>query len=443
MRTMRIAMFVPAFPLVSETFILRQITGLLDMGHQVDIYSGARPELGTPLHPEISRYNLLARTTYIDMPPASGYWEMPVLPVRGRTWLPGSEKAISNAQRILQALPRFVVAFRRSPRLLIKVLNPDEYGIQARSLSALYRLSRLSRMRRHYDVLHAHFGPAGNDFRFARELWDAPLVVSFHGYDFSTLPKREGRRVYSRLFRTADMVTANSQHTRNRLVSLGCPALKVHTLPMGVDPAEFPFQERTLAPGETVRVLTVGRLVEKKGIEYSIRAVAAAREKHPNIRYDIIGDGPLRPALEALAKQLGLDEVVFFHGAHASDYVKRMIGTAHLFVLASVTASDGGEEGQGLVLQEAQASGLPVLATNHNGFPESILPDRSGYLVPERDAAALAERLIWLMEHPSAWADMGQAGRKHVVTHYDIRKLNAKLVELYAMALREYNRKRR
>jgi colanic acid/amylovoran biosynthesis glycosyltransferase len=96
-----------------------------------------------------------------------------------------------------------------------------------------------------------------------------------------------------------------------------------------------------------------------------------------------------------------------------------------------VTAEDGDVEGQGLALQEAQASGLPVVATDHDGFPESIAPDRSGFLVPERDVDALADRLLYLVRHPAVWPEMGQAGRKHVEDHYDAGSLNLRLVEIY------------
>lgn len=440
---MRIAFLVDRFPVISETFILRQITGLLDMGHEVDIYAN-RPPDSRVLHAQVRRYDLLRRTTYLNrrMPAASGYWEMPVWPIWGKTWLHSSAKPILNAGRVARALPVLLKCLITMPRLTLQVLDPREYGYQARSLSSLYRLSTLHALRGRYDVLHAHFGPAGNTFRFARSLWSAPLVVSFHGYDFSSLPKKEGDGIYSKLFSVADMVTVNSEHTRRRVESLGCSTSKIRKLSMGVDLAEFSFRERSPRQGEGVRLLTVGRLVEKKGIEYSIRAVAAALERYQHIRYDIVGEGPLRPALEALSRQLGVEESVFFHGGRDSGYVKRMMDAAHLFVLASVTASDGGEEGQGLVLQEAQASGLPVLATDHNGFSESIVPGRSGYLVPERDSDSLAQCLLSLIGHPEAWAEMGREGRRHVEERYDIRKLNAQLVELYREAIKAYQVKR-
>jgi colanic acid/amylovoran biosynthesis glycosyltransferase len=438
---MRIAMLVGTFPVVSETFILRQITGLLDLGHGVDIYAEARPEEPAPEHAEVRRYNLLGRTTYMNMPPDAGYWEMPVWPLTGETWLPGASQPIPNRARALRAVPALVRCLRCSPRLTLEVLRPSQYGYQARSLSNLYRLDTLCSRHRRYSVAHAHFGPVANRLRFAGELWRVPLVASFHGYDFSRVPRQHGRDVNARLFARADMVTVNSRHTEKRLQELGCPLAKLRRLPMGVDLRRFSFHERVPQPGEPVRILTVGRLVEKKGLEYAIRAVAGARERYPDLLYDIVGEGPLRASLEALIGELGVGEVVTLHGAKSGERVRELMAQAHLFVMPSVTASDGDMEGQGLALQEAQASGLPVLATDHNGFSESIVPGRSGFLVPERDATQLAARLVYLLERPGLWAGMGRAGRRHVEENYDITNLNRRLVELYAEAREIYRAK--
>ncbi len=105
-----------------------------------------------------------------------------------------------------------------------------------------------------------------------------------------------------------------------------------------------------------------------------------------------------------------------------------------------IQAENGDQEGQGLVLQEAQASGLPILTTDHNGFSESIVPDESGFLVPERDVEALSDRLTYLLEHSNIWSKMGRAGRKYVEEKYDITKLNRQLIGLYEQIIKE-NRK--
>ena len=438
-RPLRIAMFVGRFPVVSETFIVRQITGLIDLGHEVDIYADTRAEAGAPIHPEIAKYRLLERTMFMELPPETAPFEMPVWPITGRTWPPGSARSIHNSLRVARAVPKFFRCLWVAPRLAFQVLDRREYGSQAASLSALLRLATLCRRPGQYDVLHAHFGPVGNSFRFARELWDAPLIVSFHGYDFSTVPRKEGARVYQKLFATADAVTVNSDYTRQQVETLGCPAARLHKLPVGLDPDAFPFRERALKPGEPVRILTVARLTEIKGHAFVVRAVAKLRELRAEVHYEIAGDGPLRKELEQLVAELGLRDAVTFHGACDSGEVQRLMAQAHLFVLASVSV-EGDQEGQGLVLQEAQAAGLPVVATTHGALPEGLVPDESGFLVPERNVDALAERLDYLVRHPELWPAMGRAGRKHVETHYDIRRLNSNLVQLYTQRIDVYGK---
>ena len=428
--SLRIAIFAGCFPVVSETFILRQITGLIDLGHEVTIYADVRPDRTEPVHPEIEEYRLLERTNYMDLPPETTPWEMPVWPITGRTWPPGADTSIPNSLRVAQAVPRFLRCLVRHPALTMNVLNAAEYGYQASSLSALHRLARLSSISARFDVLHAHFGPVGNSFRFTRQLWGAPLVVSFHGHDFTTVPRKQGQGIYSRLFETADAITVNSDYTGERVKQLGCPPVKLRKLPVGLNPDAFAFRERSLRPGEPVRVLTVGRLVAIKGHEVAIRAVAKLRELYPNIRHDIVGDGPLRRELEKLIESLGVQETVKLRGALDGVAVRKLMHEAHLFVLASVSI-EGDAEGQGLVLQEAQACGLPVIATQHGAFPEGILVGQSGFLVPEREVDTLAERLGFLVEHPETWPEMGRQGRGFVEQHFDIRKLNRQLVELY------------
>jgi len=425
---------------VSETFIIRQISGLMDLGHEVDIYARRPPEAYGPIHPEVERYCLLARTTYIDtdIPEASGYWEMPVWPLFGQTWLPGAEKPVPNAFRVLRAIPDLFRCLRAAPRLTFSVLDPREYGFQARSLSMMYRLSRLCSRPRHYEVVHAHFGPTGNIFRFARELWHAPLVVAFHGYDYSSWPRLHGNAVYRKLFDAADMVTVNSEYAQRQLEALGCAPAKLQRLNYGVGPEDFPFRERTRRTGEPVRLLSVGRLVEKKGFEYSIRAVARAVERHADLRYDIIGDGPLKPKLEALIRQLALESRVTLNGARDQMHVRKMMARGDIFILASVTAGDGDREGTPVSLLEAQASGLPVLSTRHSGIPEIVVDGGSGFLVPERDSEALADRLAYLLEHPEIWPEMGRNGRAHIERHYHVQELNHLLASLYGEAIARF-----
>src|SRR5881394_2252618 len=124
-KPLRIAMFVGTFPVISETFILRQITGLLDLGHEVDIYADSEAH-SEQTHPEFDKYRLRERTTYMEMPPESAPWEMPVWPITGRTWPPGSETSVHNVIRVARALPHLCRCLLKAPRLTRRVLRRAE-----------------------------------------------------------------------------------------------------------------------------------------------------------------------------------------------------------------------------------------------------------------------------------------------------------------------------
>ena len=433
---LRIGIFVGAFPVASETFILRQITGLLDLGHDVHIFANARGDAEV-VHETVKQYGLMERTTFVEGPAESIIWEMPIRPLRGETWPPGSDKPILNVTRLADAFPVLQTCAAKFNRLTRHVLNKSEYGYRAQSLSGGYRLATLLSSNRKFDVLHAHFGPVANAFRFARELFQAPLVVSFHGYDFCTVPRKEGRDVYHRLWPSADAVLANSKYTSGQLVELGCPESKLQLLPVGLNPSEFQFGERMLRSGETIRLLTVARLVEIKGHEFALRALAKVREACPEVRYDLVGDGPLRSKLESLIRELGLSEVVTLHGNRSEREVQEFFARAHVLLLTSVNVN-GDEEGQGLVLQEAQACGLPVVATQHGAFPEGIAPANASWLVSERNVEALANKLREMFASHQSWPAIGRAGREYVERRYDIRELNSQLVEIYHGAIRAF-----
>jgi colanic acid/amylovoran biosynthesis glycosyltransferase len=431
MSSLRIAVFVGTFPAVSETFIQRQIAGLLALGHEVDIYAETREDASVPVHADAKKYRLLERTTFMDMPPEVAPWELPVWPITGETWPPGSATSIRNYKRLAAALPKIARCFIKAPALTSRALSKREFGFQAESLSTLYRLDKLLTHKKRYDVLHAHFGPVGDSFRFAKELFNAPFIVSFHGYDYSITPREGGRHVYAKLFATADLITANSEFARSIIESLGCPPEKIEMLNYGLDLSEFPFRERTIKPDEPVRILSVGRLVEKKGFEFALRAVAKVREKHADLRYQIIGDGPLKNSLHALTNNLGIADIVEFLGSRDIAFIQRTMADTHIFLLPSVTASDGDQEGTPVSLLDAQAMGLPIVSTLHAGIPEIVGDQQSGLLVPEKDLPRLVDVLTFLIEHPEKWPAFGRAGRERIEKYHTAAENVRDLVKIY------------
>jgi colanic acid/amylovoran biosynthesis glycosyltransferase len=180
-----------------------------------------------------------------------------------------------------------------------------------------------------------------------------------------------------------------------------------------------------------IRLITIARLTEKKGLEYSIRAVARLSQRFKKLEYNIIGDGDLHLELTRLIEALGVSSTVRLLGWKTQEEVKTLLDQSHLFVLASVESRNGDIEGLPMVLQEAQAMGLPVVCTRHSGLPEGILDGKSGFLVPERDVDALADCLAGVISHPESWPEMGRKGRAFVEAEYDLNQRNDALVELY------------
>ncbi|MEO1298490.1 MAG: glycosyltransferase [Cyanobacteria bacterium J06636_16] len=156
--------------------------------------------------------------------------------------------------------------------------------------------------------------------------------------------------------------------------------------------------------------ISIGRLTEKKGHQYLIAAFKKVLDSGLEARLIIVGEGDLKPQLLEQIYDLDLRDSVELLGRKTQLEIKLLLQSVHVFVLASVTASNGDTEGQGLVLQEAQAVGLPVIATNHNGFPDSLQDNHTGFLVPERDSDALAQKMCLLGFDPNLRHKMGQAG---------------------------------
>jgi colanic acid/amylovoran biosynthesis glycosyltransferase len=366
-----VAFLLDRFPVTSQTFVVTQLLGLERAGHGVTVLSRNRPLAAEPVHEEVRDAALAERAVYLD----------DVLPA-------------DSLEHVL-GVP----------------LAPGAH-----------------------DVLHAHFGTTARRFLFARRQAAAPLVVTFHGYDFSAQPLVHGAGLYDPLFEVADVVTANCRAALAALEDLGCPAGKLRLVPVAVDVSTLPFRPRRRERPGPVRILSVGRLVAKKGHEVALAALAAARSRLPPFTFDVIGDGPLAGPLASLVSELRLDDVVRLHGAQDGTVVRRFLAEADVFLLASRTAPDGDREGTPVSLIEAQAVGLPVVSTRHSGIPE-VVAEGGGVLVREGDPTALADALVRVVEGHESWPAMGAAGRAHVEHAFDIGACTEALVEVYAEAV--------
>jgi colanic acid/amylovoran biosynthesis glycosyltransferase len=167
-----------------------------------------------------------------------------------------------------------------------------------------------------------------------------------------------------------------------------------------------------------------------------VEAVSQVNNKIAGLQYRMLGDGAGRAGIEAQVDSLGLREICTFLGAQPSNVVRDELRRCDVFVLASVTSRRGDMEGQAVVLQEAQAMGVPVISTLHNGIPDGVLDKESGFLVPEGDSEALAEKLLWFAENRDAIPKMGEAGSRFVRDKYDVKPVTEALLRVYQIALR-------
>ncbi|MDB6454790.1 glycosyltransferase [Falsirhodobacter sp. 20TX0035] len=386
---MRVGFVVSQFPLLSETFVISQMEGLLARGFEVGVICDTVMDT----HPDRQREPLssLIRNTRL-------WWSS------------------ARLQRAVDRLP---------------------YGLRYK-VAALLDL-RFGGKLNDYDVIIAHFGKNGARVARAKRMGRTrtPVVTIFHGYDVGVPFKDNKCREYADLFRNGDLHLTVNKVFRDMLIESGAEAKKVAVHRMGVDVTRIPYTPRTRTEG-AVRFVSVCRLVEKKGIEFALRAFAHETLRGTDWRYDIIGGGPLTSELEALATKLGIRDRVTFAGSLPHDEVKRRLHDYHAFILPSITSRTGDMEGVPVALMEAMASGLPVISSYHSGIPELITDGETGFLAPERDHEALAARILQVIADPASCDRIVAAARAKIEADHD----NAALDDRIAAILNDLARQR-
>jgi len=204
---------------------------------------------------------------------------------------------------------------------------------------------------------------------------------------------------------------------------------------MGIHLEKFHFSKKKLLDGEQVKILSVGRLAEKKGHIFLLKAIKELVRDHKNVYCTIAGTGPLESELRSFVKRNQLSDIVQFTGGVTHEQAIELYSQSHLFALLCVTAKNGDQEGIPNVLKEAQAAGMPVISTHHSGIDEVVIDGKSGFLVPEKDVVAIVEKLNYLIEHPGLWPEMGRIGRNLVEERYDIDHLIQQLDSNYKLLL--------
>ncbi len=287
------------------------------------------------------------------------------------------------------------------------------------------------------DVLHAHFGPTGCLYLPAAKKLNRPLVVTFYGFDYQKLLHQRPvfRKKYRELFAGATRVIAASPLWQAELERMGCPSEKIALVRPSPDLECFPFFPRTKPAGQ-LHLVQVATFTPKKGHHTTLEAVRLARHDCPNLQLTLAGepyDAALTRQLRAYIRQHRMEPYVIWLDPIQHEQMAAFLAGFDAFIHPSRRTADGDHEAVCVVLLEAHATGLPILATRHGDFPDQVQHGKTGLLVEEGDAQALAEAirtLYWMENKP--YQAFSRNARALVEQQFDVRISAGRLRKIYA-----------
>ncbi|MCP5539705.1 MAG: glycosyltransferase [Akkermansiaceae bacterium] len=299
-------------------------------------------------------------------------------------------------------------------------------------------LRHILEQRSDVDLMHVYFGHTGVHLLPFILRWPKPTIVSFHGMDVQPRENQPGYLDDLRsLLKTAPLVMVRSESLKQRLVEIGCRPDKIRMNRTSIPTVDFPFQPRR-EPGNASawHLVQACRLIEKKGLDVTLRVFAAFLRDCPEAMLTIAGDGPLENSLRDLARQLGVADRVRFAGFLSGEELRDLFYSAHVFIHPSRITADQNQEGVPNSMLEAMATGLPVLATRHGGIPEAVEEGRTGLLCDEDDEEALLKNLRRMINRLEEWREMGRQAAASVRENYDQERGIENLEAIYLEALR-------
>ncbi len=286
--------------------------------------------------------------------------------------------------------------------------------------------------------IHAHFGYNGFFALNTKKKLNIPLITSFYGIDISYFPRIEKwNSRFKIMFQEGDLFLVEGEHMKLLLRDLECPDEKIQIQRIGIPLHKMKFRHRRPKNSKNkVIFIFSGRLEEKKGLIYALKAVYEIRSKYRNFEFRIIGDGTLRLQIEKYIENHDMKNYVHMLGfLNYENYLKEM-DKADIFVQPSVIAANGNMEGGApTTILEAQALGMPVISTYHADIPNIVVEGKSALLSKEKDYKAIARNMEYLLETQEIWGQMGSIGREFIETYHNIYKEVDRLEKIYSQFL--------
>ncbi len=399
-----LGMVLKGYPRISENFISTEILLLEKMGIPIEIYSLRQPRESFT-HANVKE--IRAPVTYMPE------YVLPHWPVLARS--NGRLAAILGRRYWKCAAGALQRAWQRRTTATLR------HFFQAAHLTLL-------RLRgRSVCHLHAHFCHTPTSVvLFAHQLSSIPFSFTAHAKDIYTSDPRQLRRKIE----AARFVVTCTRYNARYLKGLSDAQTPIHTIYHGIDLDFFQFR-KVPEPRPPYRILSVGRLVAKKGYDDLLLALRILKDGNLDFRFDHIGSGELEDDIRARCVSLGLQDRVRFLGTLPHQRVIDHYRDAHCFVLACKVAANGDRDGIPNVLVEAMAVGLPVISTYTSAIPELVEHGRTGTLVRPADPAGLARAIADVLLRPHPYRSMLEAARATVEGSFDNRRCTAQLYELF------------
>jgi colanic acid/amylovoran biosynthesis glycosyltransferase len=406
-KNLKIAFITENFPVLSETFVLFKIRAFEKRGHEVWVFTQNVKRNQKIMHEHFRQIDLETRVIK--------------LPVFDRVRLKDIYRGLA---RVIFFSPLRVAGL--GFRILF---DPGAQGRRLRRFNLALPL-----LVERFDIIHAQFGNCGARYYSVQESLGVPMVVSFRGNDI-LLPKKELLPEYKPMFDKVARLLPGCDHIKKKAVELGGPPDKMEKIFTEKDLEIFSYFDRRDRKKKPPVILTVARLYWRKGYIYSLEAMRILKQGNIDFEYWIVGEGESREEIELAVKDLGLSDNVKFFGGKASREMNEMMHEADIFLMTSVL------EGQGGVVVEAQATGLPVVATRVGGIPECVDDNKTGILVDSRDSKAIAEKIQYLIENPELRWEMGEKGRKFAEENFDQEKIIERLIGIYRDVINDFQGK--
>jgi len=392
------------FPVTSETFIVNAIVATINEGYEVKIITeNVRAITESSQQDLIAKYDLMSKVIPLTQP-------------------------THKKTRLKEALKMFLSPKRFFFFLRLMVLQKQL------SLDYVFWLKHFKLLQKS-RVFHVHFATALKPLVALKKIGyiKTPIILTFHGYDAHYLPEgNQLKKIQKDIKKYIYRITTNSTYLKNILVDKGFENDQIDVVPIGIHRDLFHRKkDQNLPPHSPFKLMTVGRLIPLKGQHYGIQIVKNLIDRDVEVQYTIVGDGEQMIVLEKLISELKLEQYVHFVGTKTQAEIIDMLHEHHVYLMTSTYDKDHRREAFGLVSVEAQAIGLPVIGFDSGGFPETILEEKTGCLIKDRDIMAAVMTIETFVKDRKLLETYSQNAQEYAHSNFDIATINRKYTTHY------------